>query len=695
MDELLRDFIAETTEHLAVLDRDLVAIEQTPGNGRLVSDAFRSVHSVKGTCGFLGLKRLETVLHAAENLLGKIRDGALPANPAAIGTLLGASDRARSLIGILARDGHEPDGADGDIVARLELAARPSPGAPLVDAAAGSETAGPEAAADTPAALSIRVNLDTIDRLMAEVGELVLARNQVMQMLRDRTDSETAFALQRLSQVTSDLQESVMKTRMQPIGQAWGKLPRMVRDLGRELGKKIELRLEGSETELDRQVMELVKDPFMHMVRNAADHGIETPQERHRAGKPDSGVIALSARQEGGAIVITLADDGRGIDPEIIRATARRAGVVGEAELRAMSEREVQQLVFRAGFTTAAQVTTVSGRGVGLDVVRSNVEKIGGTVELSSAPGRGTRFVIKIPLTLAIVPALLLDCAGQRFAIPQTAVAELVRAGGEHRIEWLHDAPVLRLRGSLVPLVALRDVLGLGKAEARAAETLIAIVGYGTQRFGVTIDRVDDAEEIVVKSLSPMLRGVKLFAGSTILGDGSVVLILDPGALAAAVGAGETVAAPGTAAPLPRLDGAPRGVSMLIFRAGSDVPKAMPLSAILRIEEVAAREIEPVEGKSAMLYRGEAMRVHAFAALGNDDGKRRVLIVAQGGATLGFVVDEIVDTVDETPALDRSVARPGLLGIAAIAGRLTEIVDVAYYAGLEPARAHETARSAA
>jgi two-component system chemotaxis sensor kinase CheA len=554
----------------------------------------------------------------------------------------------------------------------------------------------PERSAAPPAAAAntIRVNLDTIDRLMAEVSELVLARNQLMQMLRGHTDPEAALALQRLSQVTSDLQESVMKTRMQPIGQAWAKLPRMVRDLARDLGKRIELKLDGGETELDRQVLDLVKDPFTHLMRNAADHGIETPAKRRRAGKSETGIVTLSARQEGSAIVITLADDGRGIDPERIRAAMRRGGFASAAELQAMSEHQVLQFIFHPGFTTTAQVTNVSGRGVGLDVVRSNAEKIGGTVEVASSPGRGTRFIIKIPLTLAIVPALLLDCGGQRFAIPQTAVAELVRSGPEHRIEWIHDAPVLRLRGSLLPLVALGDVLRLNIPKPAADERLIAIIGYGTQRFGIMVDGVDDAEEIVVKSLAPMLRGARLFAGSTVLGDGSVVLILDPGALAVAVGATESIEPVRAAAPPPKLGGGVRGDGVLLFRAGSETPKALRLASLLRIAEIAEGQIEQIDGKPIILYRGAALPLHLFGAM-KTGARRFALIAAHEGRMCGFLADAVIDTVEEMPALDRSLAGPGLLGVATIAGRPVEIVDAAHYVKAASTRLPAPERSAA
>lgn len=688
MDELLREFIAESNEHLAVLERDLVALERAPEDARLVDDIFRNIHSIKGTCSFLGLKRLENLLHAAENALGKLRDEALPAAAAVTVTLLGACDRAKTIVTALAEEGHEPDGGDADIVARLELGVRPSTVPASVPAPAIPDPAPPHPAA----ASTIRVNLATIERLMAEISELVLTRNQLMQALRGRIDPEAALALQRLSQVTSELQESVMKTRLQPIGQAWTKLPRMVRDLARDLGKRIELRLEGGETELDRQVLELVKDPFTHLIRNAADHGIETPIQRRRAGKSDTGLVTLSARQEGGAIVITLGDDGRGIEPGRIRAAIRSGGFASDAELTAMSEHQLLQFIFHPGFTTAARVTNVSGRGVGLDVVRSNAEKIGGTVEVAGSPGRGARFIIKIPLTLAIVPALLLDCGGQRFAIPQTAVAELVRAGAEHGIEWIHDAPVLRLRGSLLPLVALSDVLG--KSRCADEPRLIVVIGFGAQRFGIMVDDVDDAEEIVVKPLAPMLRGIRLYAGSAILGDGSVALILDPGALAAAVRRVECVEPGPAAVPMPKLGSGAGREGLLLFRAGGETPKALRLASLLRIETIVPAQIERIDGKPVMPYRGAALPLHLVGGVPTGE-QRLALVAAHEGRMCGFLADAVIDTVDEMPTLDRALARPGVLGVATIAGAPVEIVDVAHYLKAASTRLPVRDRSAA
>ena len=672
MDELLREFIAETNEHLAVLERDLVALERAPDDARLVDDIFRNIHSIKGTCGFLGLKRLQSLLHAAENALGKLRDEAMPTTVAVAAALLGACDRAKGIVAALAQDGQEPDGGDGDIVGRLEL------GTPLAAIAAPVPLpALPEAAAAQSPSSTIRVNLTTLERLMSEVSELVLARNQIMQLCRGSVAPEAALPLQRLSQITSDLQESIMKMRMQPIGQVWTKLPRMVRDLARDLGKRIELKLQGGDTELDRQVLELVKDPFTHLIRNAADHGIETPAERRRAGKSECGLVTLSARQEGGAIVVTLADDGRGIDPARIRSVIRHGGFASDAELAAMNEPHMLQFIFHPGFTTAARVTNVSGRGVGLDVVRSNVEKIGGTVEVASSAGRGACFTIRIPMTVAIVPALLVDCGGQRYAIPQTAVVELVRSGFEHRIERIRDAPLLRLRGSSLPLIGLGDVLRLGKSQETEDQHLIVLIGYGARRFGILVDAVDAVEEIVVKQLAPMLRSTRFFAGSTILGDGSVALILDPGALAAAVDAVGGVEPMHPATPLSKTGDSAPGKGLLLFRAGGEMPKALRLTSLLSIEKIAPGQIETIDGKPVMLYRSAVVPLHLLVDPAG--GERFALIAMQNGRMCGFLADAVVDMVDEMPALDRSVASQGVLGVATVAGRQVEIVDAAHY----------------
>nr|MDA8253466.1 chemotaxis protein CheA [Rhodospirillales bacterium] len=430
MDDLLADFLTEAGESLADLDLALVRLERAPDEGETLALIFRHVHTIKGTCGFLGLARLERVAHAAENVLVKLRDRQLPASPPVVSVVLAAADRIKLIVAGLAATGTEPEGDDTALIAALAAIAEGQ--AP--QAAAPPPAAEPTATAPAPAAppaptQTIRVAVEVLEELMALVGELVLTRNQLLQLVRGQGESALSVPLQRLSQITSDLQEGVMKTRMQPIGGAWNKLPRLVRDLAHELDKKIELAMHGGDTELDRQVLELIKDPLTHMVRNAADHGLETPAERLAAGKPESGRITLRAFHEGGHVMIEIADDGRGMPVDKIRAKVLARGLATEAELAAMSESQVLRFIFRPGFSTAAAVTAVSGRGVGMDVVRSNVERIGGSVELASSAGQGSRFIIKIPLTLAIAAALIVEAGGERFAIPQLAVVELVHAG--------------------------------------------------------------------------------------------------------------------------------------------------------------------------------------------------------------------------------------------------------------------------
>ena len=589
MDELLSEFLTETSESLATLDVELVKLEQDPNAPDLIDNIFRLVHTIKGTCGFLGLPRLEAVAHSAENVLGKVRDQELIVTPIAVSLILKSLDRIKELLATLEATEAEPEGNDAELIAQLDAMAvgedipgvveapvEPEAraverqlkageaseeelerafqeteteetevvevGGPAPSAAADkieSETRAEKSGEPSVASQSIRVSVDVLEDLMTMVSELVLTRNQLMQMVRGHADSEFKVPLQRLSHVTTELQEGVMKTRMQPIGNAWAKLPRIIRDLGHELGKKIDLQMLGADTELDRQVLELIKDPLTHMVRNSADHGLETPEERVAAGKPETGKVVLNAYHEGGHIIIKIKDDGRGIDVEKSRAKMVSSGMASEAEAAEMSEQQIQMQIFSAGFSTAEVVTAVSGRGVGMDVVRTNIEKIGGTVELESQWGKGSSFTIKIPLTLAIVSALIVESCEDRFAIPQLSVVELVRASkeSEHRIEMIKDTPVLRLRNRLLPLVYLGDCLNLANASehelTEGAEVFVVVSQVGSYTFGIVVDRVFDTEEIVVKPVTPLLREIAMFSGNTILGDGSVIMILDHDALEA------------------------------------------------------------------------------------------------------------------------------------------------------------------
>jgi two-component system chemotaxis sensor kinase CheA len=470
---------------------------------------------------------------------------------------------------------------------------------------------------------------------------------------------------------------------MQPIGNAWAKLPRIIRDLSRELGKKIELRMIGADTELDRQVLEMIKDPLTHMVRNSADHGIELPAERAHQGKPETGTITLNAYHEGGHIIIDIADDGRGLGIDKIKQKAVATGLATDAELSTMSEQQIQQFIFKAGFSTAAQVTSVSGRGVGMDVVRTNIEKIGGTVELKSQQGKGSTFTIKIPLTLAIVSALIVECAEERFAIPQISVVELVRSGAnsEHTVEWINEAPVLRLRDRLLPLVSLQELLGLGKRSAEGTEAFIVITQVGTYTFGIIVDRVFDTEEIVVKPVAPILRDITMFSGNTILGDGSVIMILDPNGIAAATGEITLTQSAKRDQVNAHSSSREQRTTLLLFRAGSDTPKAVPLALVARLEEIELDTIEYVDGKPIVQYRDKLMPLVAIDPtyrLGSQ-GRQPVLVFADNENTMGLIADEIVDIVEDVLKIELAINRPGLIGSAVIAGKATELIDAGYY----------------
>ncbi len=771
MDDLLREFLTETSESLDVVDVELVKFEQEPNNATILDNIFRLVHTIKGTCGFLGLPRLEGIAHAAETLMGKFRDG-VPVTPEAVSLILSSIDRIKEILADLeAAEGEEPQGDDSDLISELErmsmsaqtpaAAAAPEPEpepaagdmplqvlerplrpgevsldelerafreteveiaavepepAPAPKAPAGAPAAAEAKPAKAPRASvardddgedkadkkaaagggvsnqSIRVAVETLEHLMTMVSELVLTRNQLLEIVRRHEDSEFKVPLQRLSNVTAELQEGVMKTRMQPIGNAWQKLPRIVRDLSQELEKPIELEMIGAETELDRQVLEMIKDPLTHMVRNSADHGLEMPAARRAAGKPEKGIITLSAYHEGGHIIIEVKDDGRGLDVEKIKAKAIERGLATEAELDKMTDAQIHRFIFAAGFSTAAAVTSVSGRGVGMDVVRNNIELIGGTVDLRSTPGKGSSFIIKIPLTLAIVSTLIVEASGERFAIPQLSVVELVRVqtNSEHRIERIKDTPVLRLRNKLLPLLHLSQLLGIyeGENAEKAIDEdngFIVVMQVGSQTFGVVVDGVFHTEEIVVKPMSSMLRNLNMFSGNTILGDGSVIMIIDPNGIASAMAshASSAVAEQNeeNEDARNRVGEGQKPISLLLFRAGAPEPKAVPLSLVTRLEEFEVSKIERSNGRDLVQYRGALMPL-VYVNEGDHhktEGTQPMLVFSDSGRSMGLVVDEIVDIVEDRLNIEVGSERPGILGSAVIKERATEILDLGYY----------------
>ncbi|WP_029005605.1 chemotaxis protein CheW [Azorhizobium doebereinerae] len=761
MDDLLREFLTETNESLDVADVELVKFEQDPNNAQILNNIFRLVHTIKGTCGFIGLSRLAALAHAAETLMDRFREG-VPVTSEAVGLVLQTVDRIKELMAELeARGGSEPEGSDQDLIHLLEemaagahkppptpvvvapppkatgtqisqlerellpgeipldeldrifretpvdpprgqaalpapaKAAPPAPApkppapAPVARKAADDEPKAPARGGDDHAgsvsSQSIRVNVGVLEHLMTMVSELVLTRNQLMEIARRQEDSEYKVPLQRLSNVTAELQEAVMRTRMQPIGNAWQKLPRIVRDLAQELGKQIELEQIGAETELDRQVLDQIKDPLTHMVRNSADHGLEMPEERRAAGKPEKGTIRLSAYHEGGHVIVEISDDGKGLDVARIKQKALDNGLATEAELARMSDGQVFRFIFAAGFSTAAKVTNVSGRGVGMDVVRSNIELIGGTVEVRSKQGFGSTFVIKIPLTLAIVPALIVEASGERFAVPQSAVIELVRVqpNSEHQVKRLKESPVLCLRDKLLPIVNLGRLLGMVQdGEENLDDLLIAVMQVGNQTFGVVVDAVSHTEEIVVKPMSTVLRQLPMVSGSTILGDGRVIMIVDPAGLAQVAASPEEERASDLAADAAaRLRDQGATTSLLLFRAGSTDVKAVPLSLVTRLEELELDKVETVNGHPVIQYRGSLIPlVHV-----NDNVKRGttgtqpMLIFSDEGRVMGLVVDEIVDIVEARLDMQLSSDAPEALGAAIIDGQATEILDVGHF----------------
>ncbi|MFO0803203.1 MAG: chemotaxis protein CheA [Gemmataceae bacterium] len=752
MNDVIREFLLETHENLAQLDADLIALEKDPAGRDTLARAFRTLHTVKGTAGFLGYVKLQAVAHSAEHLLSKLRAGELAFNQPIATALLGVVDAIRQVLAAVEVDGTEGAGEYSELIAVLDalrdgvpakppqavstpgegaLAGPPSqdpltrravapristatsppqsrgrgeepppppPPAPLTPVPAPSLIA-PQPDAEQKAAVadtSLRVDVGLLDKLMTLVGELVLARNQIVQFSSSQENSGFLGTVQRLNLLTSELQASVMKTRMQPIGNVWSKFPRVVRDLAVACGKKVRFEMEGQETELDKTIVESIRDPLTHIVRNAVDHGIEKPETRTARGKPAEGRLSLRAYHEGGKVLIEIVDDGGGIDPVRVRDKAVRTKLIAAEDAMRMSERDLVNLVFLPGFSTAEQVTHFSGRGVGMDVVRTNVEKIGGTVDLESVLGRGTTVRMKIPLTLAIIPALTVTSAGERFCIPQVSLVELVHLDAEvaaKGIESMHGAPVYRLRGHLLPIVYLDEQLGLHSTRVAADGVNIVVLQAEDRQFGLVVDAIHDTEEIVVKPLQKQLKGIAVFAGATIMGDGRVALILDILGLAhrsSVVSGGrargsvekETAAA----------ETASDRESLLVFVANGGERMAIPLTCVARLEEFAAADLEWAGTRRVVQYRGEILplldtsrELRRLARGGRTgrkdpalpiDRKTQVVVCSGLGKQVGLIVDRIVDIADEAIASRRAANRPGVRFVGVVQDSVTEFPDV-------------------
>ena len=752
MDELLRDFLTETAEHLEGVETQLVLFERNPRDASLVSSIFRLVHTIKGTSSFLGLHRLQRVAHSAETLIGELRDGA-PPTQRKVSLILAAIDRIKSIVADIDQLGAEPDADDSELIEALEANVginegdyaatetapvsaaapvevavevhAPSPdqaaaiaAAATVAAAAATAAAAAPAPAPAPAPRSatpapaprapapaaktgggtgggvaqeggggggggkstetIRVAVDTIERIMQLVSELVLNRNQLLELTRHRENDTVKAPLQRLSGLTTDLQDAVMRARMQPVGRLFSGLPRLVRELCAECGKKIDLVTDGADTELDRQLIEVLRDPLTHLIRNCADHGIESPEDRVAAGKPEFGEIRVAASHEAGQITIDISDDGRGLNMDKIKTKALTNGLANEQTLAQMSDEEIMRFIFEPGFSTAAKITGVSGRGVGMDVVRSNIESIGGSVSLMSTEGRGSRFSLRIPLTLAIAPALIVKVGDQRFALPQSAVVEAVGLGSDsrHVIDQVQNALVLKLREEVVPVLDLNTILGLEGGVEEHENQLVVILRVGGGTLGVRVDAVLDVQEIVVKPLNASLAFLKIFTGQTILGDGSVVLILDPSGIAQELG----LASGEKKREAKETFGSEERTRLVVFRAGHGLPKVLPLSLLARIEMVDASRIERSGDQFLMLHQGRLMPLLPLAPMHEITAKAHpVLVITAQDRTIGLLVDEIIDILEEKLEVQLTSQSGDVVGSAEVKGEPVELIDVTYF----------------
>ena len=681
--DVLREFLLESTENLNRLDSEIIELEQRPADKELLASVFRTIHTIKGTCGFLGFPLLERIAHQAESLLSLLRSGERRLTPRLVAVILECVDAIRKILAKLEASQQEGPDEYGAILERLAAAIEdpedsldvPPPAAPaeLEKSSAVSESA-------------IRVDVGLLDKLMNLVGELVLARNQVLQFTTQKEDSKLNATAQRLNLITTELQENVMKTRMQPIGVVWNKLPRLVRDTAQACGKLVRLDMDGAGTELDKTIIEAIKDPLTHLVRNCCDHGIETAEDRVRAGKAPHGLISLKAYHEGGQVNIEVADDGAGVDVAQVKAKALEKGLIRPEQVERMSDHEAIHLMFLPGFSTARTVTNVSGRGVGLDVVRCNIERIGGVVDVTSTKDKGTLIRLKIPLTLAIIPGLVVVSGGERFLIPQASLLELIRIEGDSagKIERVHGTPVYRRRGRLLPVAFLNQVLGL---ESAAQEDVVNIVVLQAEdrQFGLVVDGIRDTQEIVVKPMGKQLKGLTVYSGATIMGDGRVALILDvlgigqrSGVLAnrdaQAHSGTQAVAATGS-----------ENQRMLLFRAGSFSRLAVPLSLVARLEEFPQAIVERAGGRYVVQYRGGILTMVSLASVLEPESSAdtaithdpiQAIVFADGQRSLGIMVDQIVDIVDESVTVRQSTGRLGLLGSAVVGKLVTDFLDV-------------------
>jgi two-component system chemotaxis sensor kinase CheA len=757
MDAIIKEFLLESSENLDRLDRDLIELEKDPTSQPMLAGIFRTIHSIKGATGFLGFAKLGEVAHAGESLLSHLRDGVLLLNPKITSGLLSLVDAIRQMLLEIGEKGVEGDDDHTALIEHLRklqeggtstppsaqlagspalvvgengatapvkavsqpqsaVATLPRTGRNQDDDPPGSPSGGGSArttpssgSSQTPKDThsrssdggSLRVDVHQLDKLMDLVGELVLVRNQILQISSRQTDPALVVASQRLNLISSEIREGVAKSRMQPIDNIWNKVPRLMRDLTIQCGKKVRLQMDGKETELDKTLLEAIQDPLTHLVRNAVDHGIETPEVRMAAGKPAEGCLILRAFHENGEVNIEISDDGAGIDLKRIRQKAVEKGLVTSEKARCMDDREVLDLIFLPGFSTAQSVTNVSGRGVGMDVVRTNIEKIGGTIEIQNSPGLGTTMRIRIPLTLAIISTLMVSVRGDCYAIPQVNAVELMplyEMEERKQIDRIPGTALFRLRGRILPLLFLADELqvkptteSLAPQEAASHTQTVVILQARDRQFGLVVDQVHDTEEVVVKPLGKHLKGVPIYAGATILGDGRVALILDvPGLARHASVAPEAEACNPARLGLVQEHADHESRPLLVVEGPNEERLAIPLSDVARLEEFPRSAVEMTGDREVLQYRDEILPLvripellsdarpasHARAKEHMNSENFQVVVCRRNGNAFGLVVNRIFDVVEH------SIAKLGISHHSAgtactvIQGRVTRILDM-------------------
>jgi two-component system chemotaxis sensor kinase CheA len=669
MDDLIADFVAECREMLEALGGEIVAWEAEPDDRARLDSIFRFVHTVKGNCGFFEFPRLEALSHAAEDALADVRAGRRQPDGPLVSAVLAIIDRIGEMIAAIEAGEEFPAGDDSALIAALAPGAE-GPATPL---AAPLEGQGKAAAAPR----TIRLSVELLDRVMSTVSDMVLARNELARRLREApTEVTVDGAFERLSSIIAEMRDAITRTRMQRIENLFVGLPRMVRDLCAELGKQVLVDIEGGDVELDREMIEMIRDPLTHIIRNAVDHGIELPADRLKAGKREIGILAVSARQSGNQILIDIHDDGRGIDGQKLVEKAIAAGILEKTDANVLTDRERLALIFEAGLSTASQVTAISGRGVGMDVVRSNIERIGGIVEVDSRLGEGTRMTLRVPLTLTIIPALTVSIAGQHFAIPRSAIEEIVRANGESvSLERIGGAGVATIRGRRVAEVSLADILGLKSEVEEADRRLIVLRLSGGDVYALSVDRIHDHEELVVKPAAPAVMATGLYAGTTLADDGSPILLFDASGLAQVGGVKLEAQERASRIAEGSESEVSKSTAVLLFRSLDGGRRALRLAVVDRIEEVAAEAIKEAAGQLRVQVGETILPLAGAPGTPSGDGKVRLFRLNDGSHELGYAFAEVLDFA----SIDNEVIHadsPGeISGVSLIKGEPAEIVD--------------------